>query len=157
VSSFPAESVQSGNRDYPSHPIIGVGGIVIWNERALLVRRGKPPLEGAWSIPGGMLEVGETLRQGVVRELAEETGIEVRVLDLVEVFERVSRDEAGRVQYHFVMLDYLCEKIGGEARAGSDASDLAWVAESDLPNYALTPGALPVIQKAFQRAGEAKD
>jgi 8-oxo-dGTP diphosphatase len=150
VSSFPAENVQSDNRDYPSRPIVGVGGIVIWNERALLVRRGKSPLEGAWSIPGGLLEVGETLRQGVVRELAEETGIEVRVLDLVEVFERVSLDEAGRVQYHFVILDYLCEKIAGEARAGSDASDLAWVNEADLSKYALTPGALPVLEKAFQ-------
>ena len=114
------------------------------------MRRGRAPLEGSWSIPGGMLEVGETLHQGVVRELAEETGIEVRVLSLIEVFETISRDGAGRVQYHFVILDYLCEKIGGEARAGSDANDLAWVAESDLSKYALTPGVLSVIQKAFR-------
>jgi 8-oxo-dGTP diphosphatase len=142
--------MQSDNRDYPSRPIVGVGGIVISNESMLLVRRRRPPLEGSWSIPGGMLEVGETLHQGVVRELAEETGIEVRVLNLIEVFETVSRDDAGRVQYHFVILDYLCEKIGGETRAGSDATDLAWVAESELSKYALTPVALAVIQKAFQ-------
>jgi 8-oxo-dGTP diphosphatase len=123
---------------------------VIWNRRLLLVRRGKPPLQGAWSIPGGMLEVGETLEEAVVRELAEETGIEVRVLDLVEVFQRISHDDAGRVQYHFVILDYLCEKVGGEAQAGSDASDLAWVAEADLSHYELTPSALPMIQRAFQ-------
>jgi 8-oxo-dGTP diphosphatase len=124
---------------------------VIWNRRLLLVRRGKPPLQGAWSIPGGMLEVGEALEEAVVRELAEETGMEVRVLDLVEVFQNISHDDAGRVLYHFVILDYLCEKVGGEAQAGSDASDLAWVAEAELSHYELTPGALPVIQKAFQK------
>jgi mutator protein MutT len=115
------------------------------------VRRGKPPLQGTWSIPGGTLEVGETLQEAVVRELAEETGIKVRVLDLVDVFERISQDDAGRVQYHFVILDYLCERVGGEAKAASDASDLAWVGEANLSSYELTPGALPVIQKAFQK------
>lgn len=148
--------MQSDNRDYPPRPILGIGGIVISNGRALLVKRGKAPLEGSWSIPGGRLEIGETLHEGVVRELSEETGIEARVLNLIEVFESISRDDAGRVQYHFVILDYLCERVGGEARAGSDASELAWVAESDLSKYALTPGALSVLQKAFQKAGEIK-
>lgn len=144
----------SFNRDYATNPVVGVGGIVISNGRALLVRRGKPPHEGAWSIPGGVLELGETLDEGVRRELAEETGIGVRIIGLIEVFEKISRDDTGRVQYHFVVLDYLCAALGGEARAGSDASDVAWVAESELSQYSLTPGSLPVIQKAFQRVGE---
>jgi 8-oxo-dGTP diphosphatase len=155
VSSFPAENAQSDNRKYPSRPILGVGGIVIREGCVLLVRRGKPPLEGAWSIPGGMLEIGETAHEAVARELAEETGIEARVLELVEIFENVALDESGRVQYHFVILDYLCEYAGGTAEAGSDASEAAWVKESDLCGYPLTPGALPVIQKAFRMTHES--
>jgi len=143
--------MQTDNRNYPSRPIVGVGGIVIWNECALLIRRGKAPLEGAWSIPGGLLEIGETLHDGVARELAEETGLKVRVIDLVEVFEKVTLDDAGKVQYHFVILDYLCENLGGTAKPASDASDLAWVREADLPNFALTAGAASVIQQAFKK------
>jgi 8-oxo-dGTP diphosphatase len=129
--------------------MVGVGGVVIANDRALLIRRGSAPLKGEWSIPGGMLEIGETIVQGVQRELLEETAIEVKVLDLIEVFERISPDQDGRPQYHFVILDYLCEVIRGEARAGSDVTDVAWAAESDLTNYSLTPTATRVIQKAF--------
>jgi len=135
---------------------VGVGGVVIENDRALLIRRGSAPLKGEWSIPGGMLETGETIVQGVQRELLEETAIEVEVLDLIEVFERISTDDAGRPQYHFVILDYLCEFIGGTARAGSDVTDTAWVLESELENYSLTPTATRVIQKAFRLARERK-
>jgi len=103
-----------------------------------------------------MLETGETIVQGVQRELLEETAIEVEVLDLIEVFERISTDDAGRPQYHFVILDYLCEFIGGTARAGSDVTDTAWVLESELENYSLTPTATRVIQKAFRLARERK-
>ena len=95
-------------REYPERPMVGVGGVVISNGRALLIRRGGPPLEGQWSIPGGMLEVGETLVEGVKRELSEETGIEVRVGDLIEAFEHVNLDADGKTKYHFVVLDYLC-------------------------------------------------
>ena len=137
-------------REYPERPIVGVGGVVIHNERALLIRRGSAPLEGEWSIPGGMLEVGETLLEGVQRELLEETAIEVKVLDLIEVFERVNRDAAGRWKYHFVILDYLCEAVRGDARAGSDVTDVAWARESELSGYSLTPTATRVIQKAFE-------
>jgi 8-oxo-dGTP diphosphatase len=136
--------------------MVGVGGVVIENDRALLIRRGSAPLKGEWSIPGGMLETGETIVQGVQRELLEETAIEVEVLDLIEVFERISTDDAGRPQYHFVILDYLCEFIGGTARAGSDVTDTAWVLESELENYSLTPTATRVIQKAFRLARERK-
>ena len=139
-------------REYPERPIVGVGGVVIHNERALLIRRGSAPLEGEWSIPGGMLEIGETLLEGVQRELLEETAIEVKVLDLIEVFERVTRDEGGRWKYHFVILDYLCEAVRGEALAGSDVTDVAWARESELSEYSLTPTAARVIQKAFEMA-----
>jgi 8-oxo-dGTP diphosphatase len=139
-------------REYPERPIVGVGGVVIHNERALLIRRGSAPLEGEWSIPGGMLEVGETILDGVKRELLEETAIEVKVLDLIEVFERVTRDEAGQLKYHFVILDYLCEAVRGDAQAGSDVTDVTWARESELSGYSLTPTATRVIQKAFEMA-----
>jgi len=131
--------------------VVGVAGVVISGDRALLVRRGRPPLEGEWSIPGGMLEVGETLIEGVERELAEETGMEVRVAGLIEVFERISLDEAGRAKYHFVVLDYLCEAVrGGEGRAGSDAIEITWATDAELAQYSLTPAATRVIRKAFE-------
>lgn len=132
--------------------MVGVGGVVIRDERALLIRRGSAPLEGEWSIPGGMLEIGETLLEGVQRELLEETAIEVKVLDLIEVFERLTPDEAGKLKYHFVILDYLCEVVRGEARAGSDVTDVAWARETELNAYSLTPTATRVIQKAFEMA-----
>ncbi|HVB56960.1 MAG TPA: NUDIX domain-containing protein [Candidatus Acidoferrales bacterium] len=141
-------------REYPDRPVVGVGGVVILGGRVLLVRRGKPPLEGEWSIPGGMLELGETLLEGVQRELAEETAVEVRVLDLIEVFERISFDAAGLPKYHFVVLDYLCEVIRGDARAGSDVTEVAWTTDSELSRYALAPAAKRVIQKAFDIARE---
>jgi len=137
-------------REYPERPIVGVGGVIIAGERALLIKRGHPPLMGEWSIPGGTLELGETLLEGVARELAEETGMEVRVLDLIEVFERVFRDDAGKARYHFVILDYLCEVVSGDARAGSDVTDVAWVSEPELERYSLTPTATRVIRRAFQ-------
>jgi mutator protein MutT len=139
-------------REYPERPLVGVGGVVLSQGRVLLIRRGTPPLEGEWSIPGGMLEVGETILEGVQRELAEETGIEVRVRDLIEVLERISLDPAGKPKYHFVILDYLCEKISGQARAGSDVTDVAWAAEAELPRYSLTPAATRVIHMAFEIA-----
>ena len=139
-------------REYPERPLVGVGGVVIRDGRTLLVRRGSAPLEGEWSVPGGMLELGETIVEGVQRELLEETAIEVRVLDLIEVFERVTRDEAGKLKYHFVILDYLCEAVRGEAQAGSDVTAVAWARESELSKYSLTPTATRVIQKAFEIA-----
>ena len=144
----------TGTREYPERPVVGVGGVVIADGRALLIRRGNPPLEGEWSIPGGTLEVGEMLLDAVRRELAEETGIEVRVGDLIEVFERIFPDGEGQPKYHFVILDYLCEAVRGTAHAGSDVTDVAWAAESELQKYLLTPTATRVIKKAFQMARE---
>jgi mutator protein MutT len=142
----------SKGREYPDRPVVGVGGIVICDGRALLARRGQPPLEGQWSIPGGMLETGETILEGVRRELKEETGLDVRVGELIEVFERITLDQDGKTHYHYVVLDYFCEILKGEACASSDATEIAWVKEADLQNYQLTLSARDVIQKAFQIA-----
>jgi mutator protein MutT len=141
-----------GNREYPARPILGVGGVIIENGKALLIRRGAPPLEGEWSIPGGALEVGEMLEQGVRRELNEETGLEVRVLDLIEVFGRILPDANGRIRYHYVILDCLCERISGTEKAASDVLDVAWAEETDLAAYSLTPTAMRVLRKAFEMA-----
>jgi 8-oxo-dGTP diphosphatase len=147
-------------REYPEQPMVGVGGVVIDNGRALLIRRGGPPMQGEWSIPGGMLELGETLTQGVARELAEETGLEVNVLDIIEVLERIFPAVPGadgtpggaRPQYHFVILDYLCEARGGTLRAGSDAIEFAWAREDELAKFELTVAATRVLRKAFAMA-----
>ena len=150
-------------REYPVKPIVGVGGVVIEDERTLLVRRGNEPLLGRWSIPGGTLELGETLAQGAERELKEETGLVVRVLELIEVFERINfghgadqtwktLEEKRRPRFHFVIADYLCQRISGQAVAGGDVTDVAWAREAQLEKFALTPTATRVIQKAFSMA-----
>lgn len=143
-------------REYPDRPVVGIGGVVIEQGRALLIRRGSEPLRGQWSIPGGYLELGESLKQGVARELLEETGLEVRVLDLIEVFDRVYRDPVDPnsqtrlgPKFHFVIVDYLCEKISGEARAGSDVTHVAYASELELSQYQLTSTATGVLKKAF--------
>jgi ADP-ribose pyrophosphatase YjhB (NUDIX family) len=148
-------------REYPDLPMVGVGGVVIQDGRALLIRRGSEPLKGQWSIPGGMLEVGETLVQGVERELLEETGLAVRVIELIEVFERISHlkvpgavvGPGARPQYHFVIVDYLCEVVRGTPVAGSDVTDLAFAAEDELSRFNLTPTATRIFKKAFAMAG----
>jgi ADP-ribose pyrophosphatase YjhB (NUDIX family) len=140
--------------------MVGVGGVVIQDGRALLIRRGSEPLKGEWSIPGGMLEVGETLMEGAERELLEETGLTVRVTELIEVFERISHAESPDVvpsgrkgpRYHFVIIDYLCEVVSGEAVAGSDVTELAFATEEELPRFKLTPAATRIIKKAFGMA-----
>jgi 8-oxo-dGTP diphosphatase len=131
--------------------------VVIQDRRALLIRRASEPLRGEWSIPGGLLELGESLERGVARELLEETGLEVRVLELIEVFDRVYEDDdaAGGApsrkgpKYHYVIVDYLCERIGGEAMAGSDVTDVAFASEEELGAYGLTETATRILKKAF--------
>ena len=137
------------SRLYPAQPVVGVGGIVLDADRVLLVKRGREPLKGIWSIPGGKLELGETLRDGVRRELREEVGLEVRVLEMVEVFERITRDAEGRAAYHFVLIDFLCECTAGIARADDDVDEVAWVERSRVSDYETTEGAPGVIEKAF--------
>jgi 8-oxo-dGTP diphosphatase len=143
--------------------MVGVGGVVIDRERTLLIRRGSPPLQGEWSIPGGLLEVGETIEEGIARELAEETGLEVRVIELVEVLDRIFPAAPGadgvssdpkRPQYHFVILDYLCELRGGTLAAGSDATEFAWAREEELAKFEVTVAVNRVLRKAFAMARE---
>jgi ADP-ribose pyrophosphatase YjhB (NUDIX family) len=144
------------DRRYPDRPVVGVGAIVLTGDgRVVLVRRAQPPREGEWSLPGGVLELGETLTAGVAREVREETGLDVEVGPLVDAFEHVSRDEDGRVQYHYVVLDYLCRVRGGVARASTDVSDVALADPRDLAPYDLRPETLAVVLKACGLAGLA--
>lgn len=143
-------------REYPERPVVGIGGVVIEDRRALLIRRGSEPLRGHWSIPGGTLELGESLQEGVARELMEETGLEVRVLDVIEVFDRIFPTDARtsdapqhRPRFHYVIVDYLCERISGEARAASDVTEVAYAREDELSNFQLTETASRVLRKAF--------
>ena len=142
------------DRQYPERPVIAIGGVVISDGRVLLIRRGQPPLEGRWSIPGGILEIGETIADAIARELFEETGVRARALALVEVYEKVLRDAGDRAQYHFVILDYLCEWQEGSARAGSDVTEAVWVREEELKQFQLTGAAARVVRKAFAMARE---
>jgi ADP-ribose pyrophosphatase YjhB (NUDIX family) len=146
----------TSSREYPERPVVGIGGVIIDQGRALLIRRGSEPLRGEWSIPGGTLEIGESLEEGVARELLEETGIEIRVLELIEVFDRIYADDgtiAARAQkrprFHYVIADYLCERVGGEPRAGSDVTDVSFAHEEELSKYQLTETATRILKKAF--------
>ena len=136
-------------RMYPEQPVVGVGGVVIDRGRALLVRRGKEPLKGEWSIPGGMLELGEELTEGVRRELKEETGVDAEPLECILVFDRIQR-EGRRVKYHYVIIDYVCRRKRGRLRPASDVIDARWVRREDLPQYHLTELATAVILRAFE-------
>jgi ADP-ribose pyrophosphatase YjhB (NUDIX family) len=139
-------------RRYPEHPIPGVGALIFDKfHRILLVERGKEPLKGYWSLPGGVLEPGELLGQAIRREVLEETGLTVELLEVVEIFERIMRDAEGRVEYHYVLVDYLCQVTSGTLQAADDASRAAWFHVDELPTLRLTEGTLPVIQKAFAR------
>ena len=135
-------------REYPEHPIVGVGGVIIRGDCVLLIRRGREPLKGEWSIPGGMLELGESLTEGIRREVLEETGLEVHPLEALTVFDRIQKN-GERVQYHYVIVDYLCRATGGSLKAGSDVLDARWVSRDELASYKVTPKAEEVIADAF--------
>jgi 8-oxo-dGTP diphosphatase len=153
-------------REFPDAPIVGVGAVVLDGNRVLLVRRGQQPLKGEWSIPGGALELGETLEAGVCREVEEETGLEVNVVAMVEILDRIvfvpkssegdslcDKRGVGRVQYHYVLVDFLCSPTGGILRAGSDAMDVRWISHEELNShgvYRLAPATAAVIEKAFR-------
>ena len=141
----------SDDRRYPSRPFLGVGALIFEASNILLVERGKEPLKGYWSLPGGILETGEKLEDAVRREVLEETGLEVEPLSIFEVFERIMPDEAGRAEYHYVLIDYLCRPVRGRLQAASDVSRAAWVAEQNLCEYRLTEGTLAVIERAFAK------
>jgi 8-oxo-dGTP diphosphatase len=138
-------------RRYPVRPVLGVGALLFDRDRVLMALRGKEPLKGWWSLPGGVLELGETLEQAVCREVREETGLEVRPLGLFEVFERIMRDAEGNPEYHYVLADYVCRVTGGSLCAGDDAARVEWVRRRDLGGLQITEGTLGVIEKAFGR------
>lgn len=137
-------------REYPDRPLIGVGSIIIENDRVVLVKRAHPPIEGQWSIPGGVLEVGELVREAAVREAREETGLIVEPDELLGVFDRVLRDPDKRVQYHYVLIDFLCRRTGGQLLAASDAAEVQWFTPAELPSLNLAEDTLEVIQRGLQ-------
>lgn len=130
--------------------MLGVGALIIEGDRILLVERGHEPLKGWWSLPGGAVEPGELLHAATLREVREETGLEVEIVCLIEIFERFLYDDAGALEYHFVLMDYLCRPVGGELCAADDASRAAWVTERDLDKLKITEGTPAVIAKAFR-------
>jgi len=144
-------------REYPDRPIVGVGAVIVDRGRVLLARRGRPPLLGQWSIPGGVVELGETLRQAACREALEETGLVVRAEEVLDVFDRIVPGDAGRPQYHYVLVDFLCHVTGGELRAGEDAAEVRWADPSQLESFSLEAIAIGVIRKAISRTISDRD
>jgi 8-oxo-dGTP diphosphatase len=145
-------------REFPQAPLVGVGAVVVQAGRVLLVRRGREPLKGKWSLPGGMLELGESLHQGVVREVEEETGLQVVPLELLELLDRIVREETAsgdRVRFHYVIADYLCQVVGGSLKAASDAEAVRWAEPADWNSHSslfLDPITVRVIEAGWQRA-----
>src|SRR5215469_8069372 len=141
------------NREFPEFLLIGVGSIIIEDDRVVLVKRAHPPIQGQWSIPGGVLEVGEPVREAAVREAREETGLIVEAGELLGVFDRVLRDAQKRVQYHYVLIDFLCRPVGGEFLAASDATEVSWFTREELPGLNLAEDTQQVIEKGFAKLG----
>jgi ADP-ribose pyrophosphatase YjhB (NUDIX family) len=137
------------DRRYPQRPILGVGALIFRNDDILLVERGREPLKGFWSLPGGVVEVGEMLDEAIRREVLEETGLRIDPLRVFEIFERVMRDNEGRPEYHYVLIDYICTVAGGDLAPADDVSRAEWVSRRGLEDYRLTEGTLDVIERAF--------
>jgi mutator protein MutT len=136
-------------REFPEIPLVGVGAVIIEDSRILLVKRAHPPLQAHWSIPGGVLEVGELVRQAAVREAREETGLMVEPGDLLGVYDRILRNPEQRVQYHYVLIDFLCRRVGGEMQAADDAAEVRWFTREELPALNLPKDTQDVIRKGF--------
>lgn len=139
-------------RQYPNQPLIGVGAIIVDDGRVTLVKRGQAPLLGEWSIPGGILELGETLRQGAEREALEETGLVVRATELLGVFDRVLLDDEERCQYHYVLIDFLCERISGALHAAGDAADAGWFTLDEVSKLPLPEDTAGVVRLGLEKA-----
>jgi len=140
-------------REYPERPIVGVGAVVLDEDRVLLVRRGNEPLKGQWSLPGGAVEIGETLEAAIAREVLEETGLEVDVGPMIDVLDRIRVDPDGRTRYHFVLIDYLCRPTGGTLCCATDAADATWAGVDDLAPFALADATVKMIEKAVKLRG----
>ena len=144
------------DRRYPEHPLLGVGALIFDGGRILLAQRGKAPLMGQWSLPGGLVETGESLVNAVRREVLEETGLEVKPLGVLEIFERIMRNADGAAEYHYVLLDYICRVTGGMLSAGDDACRVQWVERRALKDLHITEGTLAVIEKGFRNQRKYK-
>jgi 8-oxo-dGTP diphosphatase len=140
-------------REFPEIPLVGIGAIIIEGDHIVLVKRAHPPIQGHWSIPGGVLEVGEMVREAAVREAREETGLIVEPGELLGVYDRILHDAEHRVQYHYVLVDFLCRPIGGELLAASDAAEVRWFISEELPALNLAEDTLDVIKKGFEKLG----
>ena len=143
------------SREYPENPLVGVGAVIVKDNRVLLIRRGQAPLLGEWSLPGGVLECGETLREATTREAREETGLVVETDVLLGVYERVIRTDDGRVRYHYVLIDFLCGVSGGSLDAGSDAADVRWFTREELGGLNLPDDTREVITKGLDYKPDA--
>ncbi len=140
------------SREYPERPLLGVGGVVIHQGRVLLVRRASEPLKGEWSIPGGLVELGEKLLDAVRREVLEETGLVVEPGETLGLFDSIWKDAEGRCQYHYVLVDYLCRVRRGTLQAATDVSEAQWVSVAEIEQFGLRAATLGVIRKGFERA-----
>ncbi|MFZ3264888.1 MAG: NUDIX hydrolase [Terriglobales bacterium] len=143
-------------REYPEYPLIGVGAVIVADGRALLIRRGQAPLLGEWSLPGGVLECGETLREAAIREAREETGLVVEVGEMLGVYERIIRSDDGRVRYHYVLIDFLCRAVAGELKAASDAAEVGWFSRVELPALNLAYDANDVVRKGLDAKSQVR-
>lgn len=139
-------------REYPDSPLVGVGAVIIEDGRVLLVKRGHPPLAGEWSIPGGVLELGETVRQAAVREAREETCLTVEPAELLGVYDRVLRDESQRTLYHYVLVDFLCHKLAGEPQAAGDADEVRWFTPVEAGKLGLAEDTAEVVRLGFDKS-----
>ena len=136
-------------REYPEHPVVGVGAVVVRDGKALVVKRAHEPRKGEWSLPGGLLELGESLQDAVRREIKEETSLDIDVGPIIETFDRVHRDDHGKIRYHFVIVDFLCWANGGDAAPGSDADGVAWVTPAEIDDYGINAHAKAVILRGL--------
>ena len=144
-------------REYPDVPLVGVGAIIIERNQVVLVKRAHAPLQGQWSIPGGMLEVGETLREAAVREVLEETGLRVEAGELLGVFDRIVRDDEQRTLYHYVLIDFLCRRIAGEPAAAGDAAEARWFRRDEIGDLGLAEDTARVISLGFEKSLRESD
>ena len=142
-------------RSYPQQPVVSVGAVIVEGGRVLLIKRGQPPLQGRWSLPGGVVEIGETLQEALAREVREETGLEIEVGPVVEVLDRIERVDDNRIEYHYVIIDYRCLVRGGRLACGSDADDARWVSASDVASFNVTAAVAGIVHKALALASEA--
>ena len=140
-------------REFPEVPLVGIGAIIIEEGRVVLVKRAHPPLQAEWSIPGGVLEVGELVREAAIREAREETGLTIEPGELLGVYDRVLRNPEQRVQYHYVLIDFLCRRVAGDLAAASDAAEVRWFTRDELPALRLAEDTLDVIRKGFAKLG----